>query len=210
MPAEGPYDPRPQSAWRGVRCGLWPRKPQGRPQRPPASQWPTGRSQRLRRQTWQASRACSVWSLLAVKARSGACPRYPLSRGRREPSPMVGLDGKGGYLVTLGRRVVDQLKAVRGPGESYSDVTLRLAKPSLESPERIHHQRCERTYKIEIRLHAERAAKIGHQRMCASLGSQHQNDRPARPSCVGRHSPARPRNCFRGQAWLSPEDYDGP
>jgi hypothetical protein len=52
------------------------------------------------------------------------------------PKGAVSLDGKGGYLVTLGRRVVDQLKAVRGPGESYSDVTLRLAKPSLESPER--------------------------------------------------------------------------
>jgi hypothetical protein len=53
---------------------------------------------------------------------------------------MVGLDGKGGYLVTLGRRVVDQLKAVRSPCESYRDVTLRLAKPSLESPERYSPQ----------------------------------------------------------------------
>jgi len=37
-------------------------------------------------------------------------------------------DGKGGYLVTLDRHVVDRLAAMRGPGESYSDVILRLAK----------------------------------------------------------------------------------
>jgi hypothetical protein len=39
-----------------------------------------------------------------------------------------GSDGKGGYLVTLDRHVVDWLKAMRAPGESYSDVILRLAK----------------------------------------------------------------------------------
>jgi hypothetical protein len=38
-------------------------------------------------------------------------------------------DGKGGYLVTLARAVVDRPRALRGPGESYSDVILRLAKP---------------------------------------------------------------------------------
>jgi hypothetical protein len=37
-------------------------------------------------------------------------------------------DGKGGYLVTLPRAVLDRLKATRGPGESYSDVILWLAK----------------------------------------------------------------------------------
>jgi hypothetical protein len=36
-------------------------------------------------------------------------------------------DGKGGYLVTLPRGVLDRLKALRGPGESYSDVILRVA-----------------------------------------------------------------------------------
>jgi hypothetical protein len=36
-------------------------------------------------------------------------------------------DGKGGYLVTLPHDVLDRLKAMRGPGESYSDVILRLA-----------------------------------------------------------------------------------
>ena len=37
-------------------------------------------------------------------------------------------DGKGGYLVTLDRQVLDRLKAMRGRGESYSDVILGLAK----------------------------------------------------------------------------------
>jgi hypothetical protein len=31
-------------------------------------------------------------------------------------------DGKGGYLVTLPRAMLDRLKSLRGPGESYSDV----------------------------------------------------------------------------------------
>jgi hypothetical protein len=37
-------------------------------------------------------------------------------------------DGKGGYLVTLDRRVLDRLAAMRRPGEGYSNVILRLAK----------------------------------------------------------------------------------
>jgi hypothetical protein len=36
-------------------------------------------------------------------------------------------DGKGGYLVTLDRTVLDRLRELRGPSESYSDVILRLA-----------------------------------------------------------------------------------
>jgi hypothetical protein len=36
-------------------------------------------------------------------------------------------DGKGGYLVTLDRHVVERLAAMRRPHESYSDVILRLA-----------------------------------------------------------------------------------
>jgi hypothetical protein len=36
-------------------------------------------------------------------------------------------DGKGGYLIVLRPAVLDWLKAPRGPGESYSDVILRLA-----------------------------------------------------------------------------------
>jgi hypothetical protein len=37
-------------------------------------------------------------------------------------------DGYGGYVVTLPNGVLDRLKAMRGPSESYSDVILRLAK----------------------------------------------------------------------------------
>ena len=37
-------------------------------------------------------------------------------------------DGKSGYLVTLDRHVVERLAAMRGPGESYSDVIVSLAK----------------------------------------------------------------------------------
>jgi hypothetical protein len=35
-------------------------------------------------------------------------------------------NGKGGYLVALLHAALDRLKAMRGPGESYSDVILRL------------------------------------------------------------------------------------
>ncbi len=37
------------------------------------------------------------------------------------------VDDKGNRLVWLPAAVVDRLKALRGPGESYSDVILRLA-----------------------------------------------------------------------------------
>ena len=36
-------------------------------------------------------------------------------------------DGRGGYLVTLDSGVLDPLRALRGPRETYSDVILRLA-----------------------------------------------------------------------------------
>jgi hypothetical protein len=36
-------------------------------------------------------------------------------------------DSKGGYLVTLGRHVIERLAAMRRLHESYSDVVLRLA-----------------------------------------------------------------------------------
>jgi hypothetical protein len=46
----------------------------------------------------------------------------------------VGLEAQrapnGDYYVWLDPRYVDRLKAVRGPGESYSDVILRLAAAS--------------------------------------------------------------------------------
>jgi len=42
----------------------------------------------------------------------------------------IGPDGKGGYLLTLPDSMIDLLKTVRGPAESYSDAILRLAKAS--------------------------------------------------------------------------------
>ena len=36
-------------------------------------------------------------------------------------------DGKGGYFITLPHGVADRLKAMRGPGQSYSDVIVALA-----------------------------------------------------------------------------------
>jgi hypothetical protein len=40
-------------------------------------------------------------------------------------------DGRGGVRLTLDRKALDQLTAPRGPGESYSDVILRLARPCV-------------------------------------------------------------------------------
>ena len=39
-------------------------------------------------------------------------------------------DGKDGLLLTLPDGMIDLLKGLRGPGETYSDVLLRLAKVS--------------------------------------------------------------------------------
>jgi hypothetical protein len=38
-----------------------------------------------------------------------------------------GVDDKGERYIWLPRAVVDRLRALRGPGESFSDVILRLA-----------------------------------------------------------------------------------
>jgi hypothetical protein len=35
---------------------------------------------------------------------------------------------QGGFLIRLPRGVLDRLKAMRGPGESYSDVIIRVAR----------------------------------------------------------------------------------
>jgi hypothetical protein len=42
-------------------------------------------------------------------------------------------DGKSGDLVTLERRILDRLPAMRRPGESYSDVILSLAKGDADN-----------------------------------------------------------------------------
>jgi hypothetical protein len=43
------------------------------------------------------------------------------------PDPSL-RDDRGGYRFHVDRETLDQLAAARGPGESYSDVILRLAK----------------------------------------------------------------------------------
>ena len=40
-------------------------------------------------------------------------------------------DARGGYPLILDPKTLDRLTAARGPGESYSDVILRLAKEQL-------------------------------------------------------------------------------
>ena len=37
-------------------------------------------------------------------------------------------DNRGGVRFLVDRKTLDQLTALRGPGESYSDVILRLAR----------------------------------------------------------------------------------
>jgi hypothetical protein len=54
----------------------------------------------------------------------------PLGSVGCEPEP----DAKGERWIWLEPRLVDRLRALRGPGESYSDVILRLAK----SHEKLH------------------------------------------------------------------------
>ncbi len=50
--------------------------------------------------------------------------KLPLGSVGYEPQ----LDAQGQRLIWLETSVVDRLSALRGPGESYSDVILRLAK----------------------------------------------------------------------------------
>lgn len=39
-------------------------------------------------------------------------------------------DGKGGFKITLPHDILAKLRALRGPGESYSDVIVRIARAS--------------------------------------------------------------------------------
>jgi hypothetical protein len=57
----------------------------------------------------------------AYEVLAASCSRSLLET-QRSPS--------GGYFIWLDRKTVDQLRALRGRGESYSDVILQLA--SLE------------------------------------------------------------------------------
>jgi hypothetical protein len=71
------------------------------------------------------------------------------SRSPQLPSPQIAStlakgstadarsDGSGGYLVTLERRVLDRLPAMRRPGESCSEVILKLAAVGHKSLNRL-------------------------------------------------------------------------
>ncbi len=55
----------------------------------------------------------------ALKARIPRIDQAPTSKGRN-----------GQMRISLDRKFVDRLLVLRGPGESYSDVILRLAEAS--------------------------------------------------------------------------------
>ena len=61
---------------------------------------------------------------ISITAEAYAAIRATVPKGvRAEPR----LDEGGGFKITLDRHTLDRLAALRGPGESYSDVILRLA-----------------------------------------------------------------------------------
>jgi hypothetical protein len=66
---------------------------------------------------------------ISITAEACAAIRSTLPKGVRARSR---LDEGGGFKITLDRHTLDRLKALRGPGESFSDVILRLA---AETPE---------------------------------------------------------------------------
>ena len=62
---------------------------------------------------------------ISISAEAFAAIAATLPKGSKaEARP----DGRGGYLVTLDRNVLDRLRAARGPGDSYSDVIIRVAR----------------------------------------------------------------------------------
>ena len=61
-------------------------------------------------------------SITAAAFETIAALPFDLALFERDP------DAKGEHQVWLARAVVDRLAALRGPGETYSDVILRLAK----------------------------------------------------------------------------------
>jgi hypothetical protein len=68
--------------------------------------------------TWSASRSrCSS----AVPARAAPISLLSCLAQSR------GVDCQGRFLCRAATRYLDRLKALRGPGESYSDVIMRLA-----------------------------------------------------------------------------------
>ena len=54
-------------------------------------------------------------------------------------------DEQGQRLIWLDRAVVDRLRSLRGAGESYSDVILRIAGPAADGKDqrqRLHLRQC--------------------------------------------------------------------
>jgi hypothetical protein len=62
---------------------------------------------------------------ISITSRAFDAIAVTLPDGRK---PELCPDGKGSFFVTLPNGVLDRLRALRGPGESYSDVIVRLAK----------------------------------------------------------------------------------
>jgi hypothetical protein len=76
--------------------------------------------------TATAKRRSHIWSVvtISISAEALAAIEATLPEGREaERRP----DGKGSFFITLPHDVLNKLNYVRGPGESYSDVILRLA-----------------------------------------------------------------------------------
>jgi hypothetical protein len=61
---------------------------------------------------------------ITASAFEAIADKLPLASVGVEPEP----DAKGERQIWLEPRFVDRLRAMRGPGKSYSDVILRLAK----------------------------------------------------------------------------------
>jgi predicted CopG family antitoxin len=61
---------------------------------------------------------------ITEEAYEAICATLPLGSVAVEPR----VDGEGVRMIWLDPAVIDRLRAMRGPGDSYSDVILRLAK----------------------------------------------------------------------------------
>jgi hypothetical protein len=71
----------------------------------------------------QAECRCYIDVIVTISISAGA---YQAITGLLpEPSER---DNRGGYPLLIDHKTMDQLKAARGPMESYSDVIVRLAK----------------------------------------------------------------------------------
>jgi hypothetical protein len=95
------------------------------PAAPPALAEPDGR----RRQGGGRPEPRLYWSsmiriTITAAAFDAIAATMPLGSVAYEPEP----DAKGERWISIEPRFVDRLRAMRGPGESYSDVILRMAK----------------------------------------------------------------------------------